>query len=137
MRKSRELPKVEIAFNALSVPPMLTRSASTSGDYVSSKQTKVDEDKKIEKGLALLMKREPKGKTIFKCWTFNEYGHYSSKFPKRAKKFKKPNKSRMPMDCLFANEKKVNVGVEELLSEHDDENDELGLVIKEEIPKKE
>ena len=63
---------------------MLTRSASR--DYASSSQTRVEEEHKIEEGLSRLMKREPKGNKIYKCWTCNEYGHYSSKCPKRVRK---------------------------------------------------
>jgi len=104
-RQNGELPRVETSFSALSIQPMLTRSASTSGDYVSSNLIKVEEYKKIEEVLALLMKRELEGNKIFKCSTCNELGHYSSKCPKRVKKYNHPFKSRMPKDCLIVNDK--------------------------------
>ena len=81
LRKSRELKRVKIAFSALSVRSCLSRSASTHGDFSSSSKTKFDEDRNIEEGIALLVRREPNGKRNFKCWTCNEFGHYASKCP--------------------------------------------------------
>lgn len=50
----------------------LTRSVSTSGNYVIDWATKQEEERKIDEGLALLMKRELRGKkNIFPYWTLN------------------------------------------------------------------
>ena len=99
-----ESSRVEITFSALNVHPYLSRSASTSGDYASNKKSKFGEDRRIEEGIYLLVRRELDGKIISKCWTFNEFGHYASKCPKREKMYKKNFKSRRPIDCLYANE---------------------------------
>ena len=48
------------------------------------------------------MEREKYGKNIFKCWTCNEYGHYTSKCPKRERKGR--FKFRRPRNCLYVNE---------------------------------
>ena len=68
--------------------PMFTRSMSTSGDHSNKNREKEVEEKKIEEGLALLMKRELGGSRILVCWTCKELGHYSYKCPKREKKYK-------------------------------------------------
>ena len=83
------------------------------------------------------MRRELKGNKIFKCWTCKEYGHYSSKCPKKVKKYKNLYKWRTQKDCLFANQEEFHVRLEEFLSESDDESDEMGFFsIKKESPKK-
>ena len=82
-----ELTKIETTFSALSVPPSLSRSASTNGDYDSSCRSIFEEDRKIKEEISLLVRREPNGKIIFKCWTCNEFSHYASKCPKREKKY--------------------------------------------------
>lgn len=69
LRLSRDLPRMETAFSALSVHPTFSRSISVSGDYASSNRSRNEEDRKIELGISLLVKREPDGKKIFKCWT--------------------------------------------------------------------
>ena len=76
-----------------------------------------------------MVKREKRGKKIFKCWTCHEYGHYASKCPKREKKYKRNKKSRKDRECLYANE--YNDFDEQALSDSDNE---IGFVaIKEEI----
>lgn len=76
----------------------------------------------------MLIRREPDGKTNFKCWICNEFGHYVSKCPKREKKYKRNFKPRKPRDCLYANEDDES---EERV--HNESDDELGFVaIKEE-----
>ena len=78
------------------------------------------------------MEREVDGKKIFKCWTCNEYGHSTSKCPKREKKFKGRFRSRRPRDCLHSNEEE-----EEEYDQRRSE-DELGFVAtkEDEIDKK-
>ena len=90
-------------FSALNLRPNLSRSA-TRGDFSSSSRSK--EDKKIEEGIALLVRRETDGKKIFKCWTCDEYGHFTSKCPKREKKFREKFWPRRDKDrnFLYANE---------------------------------
>ena len=83
LRQSRELTRIEIAFGALNIQPILSRSTSVGGYFASSSRS--DEDRKIE-GVALLVRREKDGKKIFKCWTCNEFCHYASKCPKRGEK---------------------------------------------------
>ena len=63
-------------------------------------------DKKIEEGIALLVRREKDGKKIFKSWNCDEYDHYAYKFPKREKKTRGKFKPRRDKDrnCLCANE---------------------------------
>ena len=104
LRQSRDLARVEIAFSYLNIWPNLTRSTSTHGDFVGSSRS--NEDKKIEEGIALLVRREKNDKKIFKCWTSDEFGHYASKCPKREKKYKGKFKPRRDRDrnCLYANE---------------------------------
>lgn len=94
----------------------------------------------IDEALALLAKREPKGRKAIVCWTCKELGHFSSQCPKREKKTKprKPYKSKITKDCFFVDKddefdfKMIN------FLESDDENDEIGFVaIKEENPEKE
>lgn len=84
LRQSGELTRIETAFSALNIRPSLSRTTSTRGNFSSSSRS--DEDRKIEEGVALLVRREKYGKKIFKCWTCNEFGHYASKCPKREKK---------------------------------------------------
>lgn len=63
---------------------------------------------------------------IFKYWKYNEYGHYSSKFPKRKRKYNKnPYK---PRKCLFTTDEELDACVEKFLSKSDDESDEIGFV---------
>ena len=66
--------------------------------------SKFDNDKKIEEGIALLVRREKDGKKIFKCWTCDEFGHYASKCPKREKQCKGKFNPRRPRNCLYENE---------------------------------
>ena len=91
LKQFGELAKVETTFSALSIRPSLEKSTSAQGDIASS--SKIIEEK-INEGVALLLEREVDGKKIFKCWTFNEYGHYASKCPKREKKFERRFRSR-------------------------------------------
>lgn len=77
---------METTFSALSVFPSLSRSASTSGDYTSNSRSRSKEERKINKWIMLLVRREPDGKNIFKYLTCNEFGCYTSKFPKRVNK---------------------------------------------------
>ena len=104
LRQSGDLARVETTFSVPKFWPNLTRSANTHGDFVGS--SLYDEDKKIEEGIALLVRREKHGKKIFKCWTCNEVGHYASKCPKRENKSKGIFKLRGDRDrnCLYANE---------------------------------
>ena len=74
----------------------MTRSTSTRGDFAGSNIS--DEDKKIEEGIALLVRREKDGKKIFKSQTCDEFGHYASKCPKREKKYKGKFKLRRDRD---------------------------------------
>ena len=85
LRQYGDLTRVEIAFNSLNVWPSFSRSASTHEDFASSSRTRSDEDRRIEEGISLLVRREKDGKKIFKCWTCDEFGHYASKCPKREK----------------------------------------------------
>ena len=103
-RKSRDLWRVKIAFSALNIWPNLTRSASIDGDFASSRRS--NEDKNIEEGIGLFVRRGKNRKKIFKCWTLNEFRHYASKFPKREKKYKwkfKPRRDRN-RNFLYENE---------------------------------
>ena len=79
--------KIETAFSALNIWPSLSRSTSARGDFASNK--KFEEDRKIEEGAALLVRKGKGGKKIFKCWTCDEYGHYTSKCTKIEKIIKK------------------------------------------------
>lgn len=94
---------METAFSALSILPSLSRNASTNGDYARNNISRSEEDRNIEEGITLLVRRKPDGKKIFKCWTFNEFCHYASKYPKRVKKYKNNFNSRMPREFLYAN----------------------------------
>ena len=90
----------------------------------------VVEDKTI--GVALLVRREKDGKKIFKCWNCNEFDHYTSKYPKREKKYRGNFKPRRDRECLYANEE--DDYDEQAVSASDDE---IGFVaIKEESPEK-
>ena len=84
--------RIEIAFTTLSIRPSISRSMRTSGNYVGSNTTKFEEDMKIDERNAPLVKREPEGKRIFKCWTCKEYGHFASNFPKRENKHKRKDR---------------------------------------------
>ena len=48
-----------------------------------------EKEMKIKEGIDLLMKREPEGMKVFSCWTCNEFGNFSSTFPKRVRKSRK------------------------------------------------
>ena len=122
--------RIEIAFSALNIWPILSRSTSPRGDFASSRRS--DEEKKIEEGVALLIRREKDGNKKFKCWTWNEFGHYASKCPKREKKYKGKFKPRRDRDCLYVNEE--DESDKQAISVNDDE---IGFVaIKEESIKK-
>ena len=84
LRQSSELTRIEIAFSSLNIQPSSSRSTSARGDFSSS--SIFDEDRKIEEGVSILVRREKGGKIFFKCWTCDEYVHYASKYPKRDKK---------------------------------------------------
>ena len=53
LRQSGELARFKIAFSALNILLNLTRSASTYGDFAGN--NRANEDKKTEKGIALLV----------------------------------------------------------------------------------
>ena len=55
----------------------------------SKNRSRSKEDKKIKEGIDLLMKRELEGMEIFVCWTSKEFGHFSSRCPKRVIKYRK------------------------------------------------
>lgn len=95
LNKSGYFPRVETTFNTLSVHASLSRSVSTSRNYTSNNISISKEDRRIEEGIALPVRREPYGKRIFKCWSCNEFGHYFSKCLKREKKYKKNFKYKM------------------------------------------
>ena len=61
--------RIETTFNVQKDRAKLTRRVSTSGDYARKWTIKQLEDKKIDEGLALLAKREPKGRRYFVGWT--------------------------------------------------------------------
>ena len=123
MRQSGELARVETTFSALNVWPNLSRSVSTRGEFSSSSRSK--EDKKTEKGITFLERREKYVKKIFKCWTSDEYGHFASKFPKREKRFRGKFKPRRHKDrnWLYANEDR-----EYDKNDWSESDDELGFV---------
>lgn len=128
LKNSRDFPRVEFFFSTLSVCLSLSRSVSTSGDYARRNKSRSQEYKRIEEGISLFVRRELGSKIIFECWACNEFGHYTSKFPKREKKYKKNFMSIRPRDFLYANED--DEYKERVQSESDDE---LGFVyIKEE-----
>ena len=129
LRLSGDLPRMETIFSALSVCPTFSRSISMSGDYAGSSRSRNEEDKKIEEGIALLVKREPDGKKIFKCWTCQEYGHFASKCPKRVKKYRNNFKPRRSKECSYANDEDLEDSIERTLSESDNDNfDDIGFV---------
>lgn len=107
LRKSGDFPRIETAFNSLSSRPTLCRSVSTSGYYASNSRGRIEEE-----GIALLVRRELEGKKIFKYWTCNKFGHYSSKCPKRVKNYKRNFKPRKPRECLYANGEDLEASVE-------------------------
>lgn len=119
LRQFGDLARVKIAFSALNIRSNLTRSASTRGDFAGS--NRFDEDKKIEEGTTLLARRgrEKDDKKIFKCWTCDKFGHYTSKCPKREKTYKGKFKPRRDRNYLHANE--VEEFYERGQSESDDE----------------
>ena len=98
MRYSRELAIVEMAFSAMSIRPNLSRSTSARGDFSSSSRS--EEDKKIEERITLLVRRDKDGKKIFKCWSYDEYGHFASKCPQREKKIRGKFKPRRDKDII-------------------------------------
>ena len=59
LRQCRELTSLKTTFSALNIWPSLSRSTSARGDFSSSKKFK--EDRKIEEGVTLLVKREKGG----------------------------------------------------------------------------
>ena len=71
---------MEIGFSSLNIQPNLSRSTSVGGHFANNK--KYNENRKIEEGVALHVRREKDCKKIIKCWTCNEFGHYVSKCPK-------------------------------------------------------
>ena len=122
--------RIETTFSDLNIWPNISRSKSARGDFASNIRSK--EDRKIDKVVSFLVRREEGGKTIFKCWNCDEYGHYASKCPKREKNYKGNHKPRKDRDCLYANEDYDFD--EQTLSASDDE---IGfVVVKEESPKK-
>ena len=130
LRQSRELSRIETNFNTLNIQLNLSRSTSARGYFASISRS--DEDRKIEEGVALLVRKENDGKKIFKYWICNEFGHYASKCPKREKRYKGKFKPRRDRDCLYANEE--DDSDDQVVSASDDE---IGCVaIKEESPKK-
>ena len=106
LKKSRELARIETTFSALNIQPNLTRSTNVHGDFPSSNKSNED---KIEEGVALLVKRGKDGKKIFKCLNCNEYGHSSSKFPKRVKKYTNNFKPRRSRECLYENDENLKL----------------------------
>ena len=94
--------KTSTNFIAFNIQPSLSRSTSARGDCASI--SRYDEDKKIEEGVALLVRKEKDGKNFFKCWTFNEFSQYASKYPKREKKYKGNYKPIKDRECVYANE---------------------------------
>ena len=113
----------------MNIQPSLSRSTSARGDFASTSIT--DEDRKIE-GVALLVRREKGNNNIFKYWTYDEYGHYASKCPKREKKYQGNYRPRRDRECFYANEEKDSN--EQVVSASDDE---IGFVaIKQESSKK-
>ena len=70
--------RVETTFSALNVQPSLSRSERANGDYASRNRSRSEEDRKIEEGISMFVRREPNGKKKFKCWTCNEFCHYIS-----------------------------------------------------------
>ena len=91
--------------------------------YASNSRSRYEEDRKIEQGIALLVRREPDGKNFFQYWACNEFDHFSSKCPKREKMYKRNFQPRRPRDCLYENED--DESEERVQSESDDE---LGFV---------
>ena len=57
LKKSGDFPKIEIAFNAMNIRPILSRRARTSGNFVGNNKTKSEENMKIDEAIALLVKR--------------------------------------------------------------------------------
>ena len=113
----------------MNIRPSLSRSTSARGDFDSS--SRFNEDRKIEE-VALMVRKEKDGKKIFKCWTCNEFDHYTSKCPKREKKYRGNFKPRRDRECLYANEE--DDSDEQVVSASDNE---IGFVaIKEESPEK-
>ena len=118
--------RIEIAFSALNIWPKISRRTTARWDFASNKKSK--EEKKIDEAVALLVRRGKWGKKIFKCWTCDEYGHYTSKFPKREIKYKWNHKPRKDRDCLYANED--NDFNEQALNARSDEGMFLGYSLK-------
>ena len=101
LKQSGELEKVETAFSALNIKPSLVRNTKVWGE-IASRNKSIEEN--IQEVVALLVERDKDSKNIFKCWKYNEYGHYASKCPKREREYKGRFKSRRPRNCLYANE---------------------------------
>lgn len=55
----------------------------------STNEARSKEDIKVKEGIDLLTKMELEGMKFFVCWTCKEFGHFSSKCPKRLRKTKK------------------------------------------------
>ena len=52
----------------------------------SEDRSKTEDDTKIKEGIDLLTRREPEVMKFLVCWTCKEFGHFSSKCPKRLRK---------------------------------------------------
>ena len=92
LRQFVELSRVDIVFIALNFHPSLSKSASTNGDYASSKSIS-EEDRN----------REPNVNKIFKCCTCNESDHYASKYPHKEKNYTINFKPKISRYCLYEN----------------------------------
>lgn len=140
LKQNQNQTRTEIAFSTSiqANKRALTKSASTSGDYARDWATKNEEQRKIDEVLALLVKRQPKGKKVFTCWTCKVFSHFSYQRLKRERKVKprKPYKSKITKDCFFVDENnEFNFKAINFL-ESDNEDDEIGfVVIKEESHK--
>ena len=66
----------------------IQKNRSTSKD-----RSKLEEDMKIKKGIYLLMKRELEGMKIFIFWTCTKICNFSSRCPKRVRKYRKSSLS--------------------------------------------
>ena len=93
--------KVKTTFSALNIKPSLAKNIKVQGDIASSSKSIKE---KIQEGVSLLVEREKDRKNIFRCWTCNEYSHYTYKCSKRERKYKGRFKSRRPKNCLYAND---------------------------------
>ena len=82
------------------------------------------EDIKIKEGIDLLTRREPKGMKKFVCWTCKEFGHFSSRCPKRVRKYRKSS--------LSDEDEEFKASMKRFLNDYDDKDNELKLAKKEE-----